>query len=1577
MTKLLPARALGAGAIAVVLALLAALLSPVAASAAVSGSVAGVVTLSTGAVGKGVSVQLVAIAGDGSDLARHVSQRVTTASGAFSIPGVAPGEYTLEFGALSGHGMQFLGGATTIAAADTFTVSENRTSYLRAGLVAPGTLSVSVKGLTNTAVAGVSVTAFARNDRDEWTARGSAVTGKTGVAGLALTPGQYRLYARGAAFPPVYSGGVQTLLQATEVRVTRGLATSFAFTAPTTGGVSGTVAGLHDGVAVPKLAGIPVTVLRLVGTPGNYNFATSVTSTVTGPTGVFTATGLLPGVDYTLRFDPPQKTVAGVPLDPRYGTTLLGGTNLLWEANHFTVTAGAVQSVGTQTLTEAGSVTGTVLEYPGFLPAANVPIFARRTYDGNSAQLPGTELTRTAADGTFTVGGLGEGIWAIQAGSSAEEVRLSTTLNGNRYPAITTVTVVAGQSTPLGSSLFATAVNAGNEPALFTPTTVTGTAQVGQTLTAVPPVYKEPVSDTEFFSAPTLAVWLRNGRAIPGAIGTSYTLTGADAGAQVSARIHHFFTTRPWQSSDSAPVTVATGAAPAVITPPAFTTARKVGTPIVATAGTYSLPGTTVGYEWCVDTNDNGDCDGAILGTGTSYTPSSAQQGAEMLVRVTASRAGYTSTIGSYYIGVIGQGTLTVVKLPSVTRKGTVLTASPGTWSALGSNFSYAWSIFDPAAQAWVGLGVSASSLNVKPYAGRALRVLVTATQGGFVSGTSQVTAQVGTAGAPTGATTLPATVSPSTLTAPVPVWSSDTNSSDTTVNWQWQYLKGKKWLALAGRTAATLVVPDSYIGRSLRVVVTARTAGFAPRVLTTNASVVVRHPAPDVPLNVTGAGSAAVGKPLTAAPGSWTVPGVATTYSWQSRATGGVWTTIAAAKSASYTPTEVDFGRELRVIVHGTKLNYAPASVVGGAGVVGNGSLHIKVPGEISTEGDVYRLTLPTFVEGAATLTSVQWSANQPGGSTIAVPGTGLTVPAAGLESRQVLAFVTMSRPKYGNDQTWVVGTSPAWLSMSSPGTLTVPGGAIRVGQALSVGGATFTGVQPAAVSYQWAYSDAGSYKNIPGAVNPTYTPARAYVGRTLAVYVYGHREGYNSSGSIVETDVVAPGFGLNPGLDPVLGVDAVVGVPITATPGGTWSEPASFAYEWKRGSTVISSKATYTPVPSDQGQTLTVTVTGSVPGLASALRGGSTVVQPGTFVATKKPVVSKKGTVLSVSAPTWSKKPTAVVTSWNIYDRATGIATVVTAPKLNVAAHAGKRITVTLTAQLAGYAAATKTVAAQTGRGAAFLSGIGAELIADAAVASAATVANPMFWDLDAVTTGYQWTRNGKAIPGATGVLYPFTVADTGATVAVQITKGSPGYATTSRSFALPYRIPSITPLVATARPVVSGTAVVDGKLSATTGSWNSPGTSHSYQWFTADGGALAIAGATGSTFSPTPELAGASVFVRVTASKPYFTPVVAESNRVAIDYGTAPTPAKLASISRLGGTFTAGLGALPPGFTVSVRWFTVSGGAASPITGATGVTHTTTAVDLGTTYRAVFTATRIGYRPATFATADVLLN
>ncbi len=72
---------------------------------------------------------------------------------------------------------------------------------------------------------------------------------------------------------------------------------------------------------------------------------------------------------------------------------------------------------------------------------------------------------------------------------------------------------------------------------------------------------------------------------------------------------------------------------------------------------------------------------------------------------------------------------------------------------------------------------------------------------------------------------------------------------------------------------------------------------------------------------------------------------------------------------------------------------------------------------------------------------------------------------------------------------------------------------------------------------------------------------------------------------------------------------------------------------------------------------------------------------------------------------------------------------------------------------------------------------------------------------------------------------------------------------------------------PLTYSVAPVISGTAKVGTPLTVTPGSWSQSGVTLSYQW-KANG--TSIAGATSTTFTPTPDLEGKVVAVQVSAAK-----------------------------------------------------------------------------------------------------------
>ena len=100
---------------------------------------------------------------------------------------------------------------------------------------------------------------------------------------------------------------------------------------------------------------------------------------------------------------------------------------------------------------------------------------------------------------------------------------------------------------------------------------------------------------------------------------------------------------------------------------------------LTAVPGTWD-DGTTLSYTWYAD---GVEIAGATSGT---YTPTLAQIGAQITVKVTSTKEGFvTESATSSPVGPISPAALTLKPVPTITGSGTVgqeLTANPGTWDA-------------------------------------------------------------------------------------------------------------------------------------------------------------------------------------------------------------------------------------------------------------------------------------------------------------------------------------------------------------------------------------------------------------------------------------------------------------------------------------------------------------------------------------------------------------------------------------------------------------------------------------------------------------------------------------------------------------------------------------------------------------------------------------------------------------------------------------------------------------------------------------------------------------------------------
>jgi peptidoglycan/xylan/chitin deacetylase (PgdA/CDA1 family) len=209
--------------------------------------------------------------------------------------------------------------------------------------------------------------------------------------------------------------------------------------------------------------------------------------------------------------------------------------------------------------------------------------------------------------------------------------------------------------------------------------TITGTAQVGQLLTADPGTWT-PAPATYSYQ------WLRNGAAITNATNATYTPVAADVGRTLTVRVSATPAGGTAASATSAGVVVA--AAPVTVTPgtPTISGTPRVGSVLTANTGTWSPSGLTFTYQWL----RNGTAISAA--TARTYTPVAADAGRTLSVRVTGTPAGgvgaSATSAGVAITVVVTAGSPTI---SGTARVGRVLTANPGTWSPAGVTFTYQW----------------------------------------------------------------------------------------------------------------------------------------------------------------------------------------------------------------------------------------------------------------------------------------------------------------------------------------------------------------------------------------------------------------------------------------------------------------------------------------------------------------------------------------------------------------------------------------------------------------------------------------------------------------------------------------------------------------------------------------------------------------------------------------------------------------------------------------------------------------------------------------------------------------------
>src|SRR5438067_6304723 len=386
------------------------------------------------------------------------------------------------------------------------------------------------------------------------------------------------------------------------------------------------------------------------------------------------------------------------------------------------------------------------------------------------------------------------------------------------------------------------------------------------------------------------------------------------------------------------PSALAATGPPTNTSPPTVSGTATQGQTLTASPGSWSRKPTSYAYQWQRCNSSGAACSSLTGATAKTYTLTSLDVGSTMRVVVKATNSSGTGTANSAPTAVVQPPPTPPANTAPPTISGTVqdgqtLTASPGTWTGTQPiSYAYQWQRCDSSGANCAGItaATAATYTVLTADVGGTLAVLVTATNaGGSVAATSSPTATVQPT--PPAVTSQP-TVSGmaqegQTLTATSGSWSGTTPIA---YDYQWQTCAptGTDCGPIAGATVSTYAVTTGDVGTTIRVLVTATNAAGSVSDFSAATAVVQSAGAP--PANTsppTISGTAQVGQPLTASPGTWTgTQPISYAYQWQRcDSSGANCNPITGATSAGYTATTADVGGTLSVAVTGS-------NTVGGA---------------------------------------------------------------------------------------------------------------------------------------------------------------------------------------------------------------------------------------------------------------------------------------------------------------------------------------------------------------------------------------------------------------------------------------------------------------------------------------------------------------------------------------------------------------------------------------------------------------------------------------------------------------------
>lgn len=458
---------------------------------------------------------------------------------------------------------------------------------------------------------------------------------------------------------------------------------------------------------------------------------------------------------------------------------------------------------------------------------------------------------------------------------------------------------------------------AGGPGFVTAPPTISGTPQVGKTLTATVTPWTPQPSELTF-------QWLSDGVEIAGATDSAYDISSANLGAKLSVEVTGAKDGYGAASATSEQTAAIAGGHLTTSVPTFAPPDPIVGDTLTAQPGVWGPAPVAFSHQW---ERDGTDIPGAVS---VNYQVVPADLGSRLSVRVVGVKASYVAGIetsassGTVGKGIIATGTVSITGAPEV---GTELTAVPGTWAPENTTLSYVWQ----ANGAPISGATSSTFTPTQSQTTKTLSVVVTGTADGYTTA-SQTSLGVVIAQEPLEVAIPTITGTPqfgATLTAE----SGDWGPSGVVLSYQWAVDGADK----AGATKGTYTPVVADLGKAVTVKVT----GSLDTYLTVTKSSTPTKPVVKATI-VAGAptisGSAVVGSTLTADANAsdWAPSSVTLSYQWWANGSA-----ITGATAPTYTVDAADLGKTITVMISGTLTGYTPDSATSAkTSAVANGEI-------------------------------------------------------------------------------------------------------------------------------------------------------------------------------------------------------------------------------------------------------------------------------------------------------------------------------------------------------------------------------------------------------------------------------------------------------------------------------------------------------------------------------------------------------------------------------------------------------------------------------------------------------------